>query len=127
MPVRRGTALGRVRGLGSAREGSHHWWVQRLTAAANVLLFTWFLASLLTLPKLDHFTMLEWLSQPLVAVPMVLLCLNIFWHIRLGLQVAIEDYAEGGTRIFLLLLATLFTVACGALSIFSILSIAFGA
>lgn len=127
MSVKRGTAIGRVRGLGSANEGAHHWWMQRLTAIGNLLLFTWFLASLLSLPKVDHFTMIEWLSQPFVAVPMILLTLSVFWHIRLGLQVVIEDYTDGGARVTLLLLSTAFAIGGAALSIFSILSIAFGA
>ena len=59
MSIRRGTALGQVRGLGSAKEGAHHWWVQRLTAVSNLLLFAWFLTSIFTLPTLDHFTMIE--------------------------------------------------------------------
>ncbi|EMD84598.1 succinate dehydrogenase, hydrophobic membrane anchor protein [Pacificimonas flava] len=127
MFVKRGTPLGQVRGLGSAKEGAHHWWMQRLTAVGNLLLFTWFLASILTLPVLDHFTMIEWLRQPFVAVPMVLLTLNVFWHLRLGMQVMIEDYAAGGTRVTLLLLSTAFAIICAALSVFSILTIAFGA
>jgi succinate dehydrogenase / fumarate reductase membrane anchor subunit len=127
MSVQRGTPLGRVRGLGSAKEGAHHWWVQRLTAVGNLLLFAWFIASLLSLPTLDHFTMIEWLQQPFVAVPLALLAINWFWHIRLGLQVVIEDYSDGGTRIALLLLASAFAIICGALSVFSILTIAFGA
>ncbi|MGB7405084.1 MAG: succinate dehydrogenase, hydrophobic membrane anchor protein [Pacificimonas sp.] len=127
MAVTRGTALGRVRGLGSAGEGAHHWWVHRLTAVGNLLLMTWFVASLVTLPNLDHFTMLEWIGQPLVAVPLILLCISVFWHIRLGLQVVIEDYTGGGTRITLLLLSSAFALVAGALSIFSILTIAFAA
>ena len=124
MRVTRGTALGRVRGLGSAKEGVNHWWLQRLTAVGNLLLLTWFVVSLVSLPRLDHLTMTEWLSQPLVAVPLALLTISVFWHLRLGLQVLIEDYAEGGTRILLLLLATGFAISGGALSLFSILSIA---
>ncbi|MBZ6378628.1 succinate dehydrogenase, hydrophobic membrane anchor protein [Pacificimonas aurantium] len=125
--MRRGTALGQVRGLGSAKEGAHHWWVQRLTAVSNLLLFAWFLTSIFTLPTLDHFTMIEWLRNPFVAVPMVLLSLSVFYHLRLGMQVMIEDYTQGGTRIALLLLTTAFAFGGAALSIFSVLTIAFGA
>ena len=124
MHVTRGTALGRVRGLGSAKEGVNHWWLQRLTAIGNLLLLTWFVVSLVSLPRLDHLTMTEWLSHPLVAVPLALLTISVFWHLRLGLQVLIEDYADGGTRVLLLLLSTAFAIAGGALSLFSILSIA---
>ena len=127
MRIRRGTELGRVRGLGSAKSGAHHWWVHRLTAVSNLLLMTWFLASLLTLPTLDHFTMVEWLDSPFVAVPMVLLVLSVFYHMRLGFQIVIEDYSGGGIRLLLLFLASAFALTCAALSIFSILTIAFGA
>ncbi|MEM8826004.1 MAG: succinate dehydrogenase, hydrophobic membrane anchor protein [Pseudomonadota bacterium] len=127
MAVPRGTAIGRVRGLGSAKEGAHHWWVQRLSAVSNLLLLTWFVVSLVSLPKIDHFTMLEWLRQPWVAVPMVLLSISLFYHLRLGLQVVIEDYIDGGARIAALLMASAFAIVGGALSIFSILTIAFGA
>ncbi|MEO0500308.1 MAG: succinate dehydrogenase, hydrophobic membrane anchor protein [Pseudomonadota bacterium] len=127
MAVPRGTAIGRVRGLGSAKEGAHHWWVQRLSAVSNLLLLTWFVVSLVSLPKIDHFTMLEWLRQPWVAVPMVLLSISVFYHLRLGLQVVIEDYIDGGARIAALLMASAFAIVGGALSIFSILTIAFGA
>lgn len=127
MSVRRGTALGQVRGLGSAKEGVKHWWSQRLTAISNLLLMSWFLASLLTLPTIDHFTVIEWLRQPWVAVPLVLLTMSVFYHLRHGMQVMIEDYSDGGTRVALLLAANGFAIACAALSIFSILTIAFGA
>ena len=127
MSVPRGTELGRVRGLGSAREGAHHWWMQRLTAVSNLLLFTWFLVSLLTLPSLDHFNTIEWIESPFVAVPLILLSLSVFWHLRLGMQVMIEDYTSGGARIVSLLLINAFAIAGAALSIFSVLTIAFGA
>ncbi|MGB3721505.1 MAG: succinate dehydrogenase, hydrophobic membrane anchor protein [Pacificimonas sp.] len=127
MAVERGTALGKVRGLGSAKGGVHHWWVQRLTAVSNLLLLTWFIASLVTLPNLEHFTMVEWLAQPLVAVPLMLLTISMFWHLRLGLQVLIEDYVDGGARLAALLLLNGFAIAGGALSLFSILTIAFSA
>ncbi|MBV7256553.1 succinate dehydrogenase, hydrophobic membrane anchor protein [Pacificimonas sp. WHA3] len=127
MAVERGTALGRVRGLGSAKGGAHHWWVQRLTAVSNLLLLTWFVASLVSLPTLDYFTMSEWLSQPLVAVPMALLILSVFYHLRLGLQVVVEDYVDGGARIALLLFISAFAITGAALSLFSLFTIAFGA
>ncbi|MHB9878391.1 succinate dehydrogenase, hydrophobic membrane anchor protein [Pacificimonas sp. ICDLI1SI03] len=127
MAVSRGTELGRVRGLGSAKGGAHHWWVQRLTAVSNLLLLTWFIVSLVTLPRLDHFTMVEWLRQPWVAVPLALMTISIFYHLRLGLQVLVEDYSDGGTRIALLLLISAFAIVGGALSLFSIFTIALGA
>src|SRR3546814_1071604 len=94
-----GTGIGRVRGLGSAKAGAHHWWLQRVTAAGNILLLAWFVISLLRLPSLDHDTVVRWIQSPLTVVPLVLLIANVFWHFRLGLQVAIEDYVHGGGRI----------------------------
>jgi succinate dehydrogenase / fumarate reductase membrane anchor subunit len=122
-----GTGIGRVRGLGSAKHGAVHWWRQRLTAAGNLILVTWFVTSLLRLPVLDHKAVVMWLSSPFVAVAMVLMTINVFWHLRLGLQVFIEDYVhEEGSKVAALLLLNFYAVAAPALAIFSILKIAFG-
>jgi succinate dehydrogenase / fumarate reductase membrane anchor subunit len=122
-----GTGIGRVRGLGSAHEGAHHWWMQRVTAAGNLLLLIWFVVSLLRLPVLDHGAVVLWLKSPLVAVPLMLLVVSVFWHIRLGLQVFIEDYVhEEGGKLACVLLLNAYCVGAAALSIFSILKIAFG-
>jgi succinate dehydrogenase / fumarate reductase, membrane anchor subunit len=120
-----GTGIGRVRGLGSARSGSHHWWMQRVTAAGNIILLLWFVTSLLQLPALDYETVVKWLHSPLVAVPMLLLTANVFWHLRLGLQVVLEDYQHDETKIGGLILLNFYAIALAALSIFSILKIAF--
>jgi succinate dehydrogenase / fumarate reductase, membrane anchor subunit len=122
--MRGGTPLGRVRGLGSAKAGAGHWWQQRVTALANVLLIGWFVASLVALPDLEHDTVTSWMRQPLVAVPLLLIVLNTFWHFRLGLQVVIEDYQHDETRVVLLALLNFFTFGAGALAIFSILRVA---
>lgn len=120
-----GTGLGRVRGLGSARSGSHHWWLQRVTALGNIILVLWFLFSLLRLPSLDHKTVVTWLGSPLSALLMALLVINACWHFRIGLQVVIEDYVHGGMRIVTLGLLHLWTFGAGGLALFSILKIAF--
>jgi len=120
-----GTGLGRVRGLGSAKSGSHHWWLQRVTAMGNVVLVAWFVISLLRLPSYDHMTVTSWLSSPWAAVPMVLLVINAFWHFRLGLQVVIEDYVHGGMRIVTLGLLHAWTFGMGGFALFSIFKIAF--
>ncbi len=122
-----GTELGRVRGLGAAKSGVHHWWLQRLTAVGNVILLLWFVGSLLWLPGLDHATVIAWLRQPLVAVPMLLLIVNVFWHFRLGLQVFIEDYVHGGSRLVLIILLNFYAIAGAAAAMFAVLRIAFGA
>ena len=121
------TSLGRVRGLGSAHAGTHHWWLQRITAAANLVLLIWFVVSLARMPLLDHQAVVLWLKSPLTAVPLLLLVLSVFWHLRLGLQVVIEDYVhEEGAKIGGLLILNAYTLFCGALCVFSILKIAFG-
>ena len=121
-----GTELGRVRGLGSAKHGAMHWWRQRLTAGSNLFLMLWFLVSLLRLPALDHKTVVSWLSSPLASVPLVLLTLSVFYHLRLGLQVVIEDYQHEESRIIALVLLNAYAIAVGAVCVFAILKIAFG-
>jgi len=121
-----GTRLGRVRGLGSARSGTHHWIRQRVTAVGNLLLVTWLVASLAMLPAYDHGAITGWLAQPVVAVPMMLMIVNVFYHIRLGLQVVVEDYVhDEGLKFATLVLVTFFTVGCAAVSLFSVAKIAF--
>ncbi|VXC83257.1 succinate dehydrogenase, hydrophobic membrane anchor protein [Sphingomonas sp. AX6] len=119
------TELGRVRGLGSAKHGAHHWWTQRMTAAANLILLPWFVASLVMLPAYDYATMAAWMGSAWVAIPLVLLIANLFYHIRLGLQVVIEDYQHGETRIVLMLLLNAFVFIAAATGIFSVLRLAF--
>ena len=120
-----GTEIGRVRGLGSAKSGAHHWWMQRLTAGSNLLLMIWFMVSLLRLPGYDYATITTWLSSPMAAVPMMLLIASVFWHFRIGLQVVIEDYQHEEARVVALVLLNFYTVAMAGFAIFSILKIAF--
>lgn len=121
------TPIARVRGLGSARSGAHHWWLERLTSVSTLLLFVWLIVSLLRLPSLGHESVTAWLASPLAAVPMLLLILSTFWHLKLGLQVFIEDYVhEGGLKLFSLALLNFFTLVGAALAIFAVLKIAFG-
>ncbi|SNS49593.1 succinate dehydrogenase subunit D [Sphingomonas laterariae] len=122
-----GTGIGRVRGYGSAKHGSLHWWHQRLTAAGNLILVLWFVVSIFRLPVLDYVTVTTWLSSPFVAVALVLLTISVFWHLRIGLQVFIEDYVhDDGLRVAALLALNFYAVGAAALAIFSILKIAFG-
>jgi succinate dehydrogenase / fumarate reductase membrane anchor subunit len=117
--------IGQVRGLGSARNGTHHWWMQRVTAIANVLLMIWLLASLVAGAAADHAVMVAWVGQPLTAVLLSLLVISLFYHVRLGLQVFIEDYVHTpGNKVAALIGATFFTVLAAALALFSILKIA---
>jgi succinate dehydrogenase / fumarate reductase, membrane anchor subunit len=119
-----GTQIGRVRGLGSAKHGASHWWLQRVTATGNILLVLWFIISLIRLPSLGYGVVTAWLSSPLAAVPMALLVINVFWHFRLGLQVVIEDYIHGGMRIITMGLLHLWTFGAGAFALYAILKIA---
>ena len=121
------TPIARVRGLGSAHSGAHHWWIERLTSISTLLLFFWLGASLLTLPALDHQTIVGWLSSPTAAVPMLLLIVSTFWHLKLGMQVVIEDYVhDAGWKFFSIVLLKFFTILLAALAIFAVLKIAFG-
>ncbi|WP_420607762.1 succinate dehydrogenase, hydrophobic membrane anchor protein [Novosphingopyxis sp.] len=121
-----GTEIGRVRGLGSAKEGAHHWIGQRLTAIANLLLLLWFVGSLLLLPSLDYQIVSMWLSSSLAAVPMILLLVSTCWHLRLGLQVFIEDYVhEARGKLPLLILLNFYAIAAAALGTFAVLKLAF--
>lgn len=120
-----GTSIGRVRGLGAAKEGTHHWWRQRLTAGLNIALMAWLLLSLARLGGYDYASVKSWLSSAWVAVPMALLILNVFYHFRLGLQVVIEDYQHDETRVVLMVLLNIYTVVLGATAVFAVLKLAF--
>ncbi|MFD1765625.1 succinate dehydrogenase, hydrophobic membrane anchor protein [Sphingorhabdus buctiana] len=121
-----GTKLGRVRGLGSAKHGGKLWLDQRLTAVGNLLLTTWLVLSLLWLPNFDYETVAAWLAQPSVAVPMILMLANIFWHVRLGLQVLIEDYVhDEGNKFATLTLLNFYVIGGAAFGIFMVAKHAF--
>ena len=97
--------LGRARGLGSARSGASHWWLQRLTAVALVPLTLWFVWSVLHLVGASHEEMLGWIGGPIPLVLLIALVVASFYHLALGLQVVIEDYvANEATRLITLLL-----------------------
>ena len=100
------TALGRVRGLGSAREGLAHWWVQRVTALLLIPLVIWFVISLLGHIGGDRAAVILWLGQPFTYGLMLVLLGAAFWHAALGLQVVIEDYVHGEAAKLLLILLT---------------------
>jgi len=121
-----GTSIGRVRGLGSAKSGAHHWIVQRFTAVGNMLLVLWLIFALLQMPGLDYESVTRWLSQPLVAVPMALMLVSIFWHLKLGLQVLIEDYIhDDGLKFFVIMVLNFYAVGGAAFGLFAIAKIAF--
>lgn len=86
--------LGRVRGLGSARAGSGHWWVERLTALALVPLTLWFIGSAISLEGATRADMIAWLHAPVPLTLMLCLIVATFWHMELGLRVVVEDYVH---------------------------------
>jgi len=122
-----GTSIGRVRGLGSAKHGAHHWWRQRVTAGSNLFLTLWFVFAVARMPGHDYASVHSWLQNSWAAVPMLLLIVSVFYHFRLGLQVVIEDYQHEQKRVAAILALNFFTVATAATAIFAILKVAFGA
>lgn len=84
--------LGIVRGLGSAKSGTHHWWMQRVTAVALVPLSLWFVATVLKLAAADYATAVAWFQSPVNAALMVATVFAVFYHAQLGMQVVFEDY-----------------------------------
>jgi succinate dehydrogenase membrane anchor subunit len=120
--------LGRVRGLGSAQHGGEHWLGERVTSIALLLLGTWLIASLLLLPRIDQRTLIEWLRAPSGAVPMALLIIIGFKHALDGVKVVVDDYVhEEGRRFFWNTLLLFLAVGGGALALFALARIAFGA
>ncbi|PWR18937.1 succinate dehydrogenase, hydrophobic membrane anchor protein [Zavarzinia compransoris] len=117
--------LGAVRGLGSAKDGTHHWWLQRVSAIALVPLTIWFVASLVVLAGSPYEVFVGWVAQPLVAVLLGLFVGVGFWHLKLGAQVVIEDYIHAeSTKLIVSMLVNFATVVLGAAAVFSILKIA---
>jgi succinate dehydrogenase / fumarate reductase, membrane anchor subunit len=122
------TPLGRVRGLGSAHHGGEHWLSERATSIALLLLGVWLVASLLLLPKLDQRTTIEWLRAPTGAVPMALLIIVGFKHALDGVKVVVDDYVhDEGSRFVWNILLLFLAVGGGALALFALARIAFGA
>jgi succinate dehydrogenase / fumarate reductase, membrane anchor subunit len=119
--------LSRVLGMGSAKDGTAHWWAQRVTAVALIPLTLWFVFSLLSLPDLDYDLVRTWLSVPLTGFLAVLLVAVLTYHSYLGTAVIVEDYVmTAGMRVLTLVLLLFLYVLAGGAAIFAILRIVLG-
>jgi succinate dehydrogenase / fumarate reductase membrane anchor subunit len=119
--------IGRVLGLGAAKEGFSHWWLQRVTSVALVLLGLWFVSALLRMPTFEYDFVVAWIAIPLNAVLLLLLIGTLVYHSQLGEQVVVEDYVHHhGLKIATMLLLTFAHVAVAALASFAVLRITFG-
>jgi succinate dehydrogenase / fumarate reductase membrane anchor subunit len=116
--------LGRARGLGSAKEGVHHWWAQRLTAAALVPLTLWFIVGVVGLSGASHAAAIDWIASPVSVVLLALLIVATFHHAQLGVQVVIEDYVHSeGRKVVLIVLVKGAAILLGLISLVAILRI----
>jgi succinate dehydrogenase / fumarate reductase, membrane anchor subunit len=121
------TDLGRVRGLGSAKDGTAHWWAQRVTAVALIPLSLWFIYSAVTLVGIDRAGFKIWLNGPGSILLMSLFLIALFYHMQLGLQVVIEDYVHNErNKIVSLVLNKLAAVFFAVSSIIALIKVAFG-
>ncbi|MEE2689181.1 MAG: succinate dehydrogenase, hydrophobic membrane anchor protein [Pseudomonadota bacterium] len=119
--------LGRVRGLGSAKDGTHHWWMQRVTAVALVPLALWFAVAIIKMTGASHGEAIAWVQSPFNAIMLLLLIVATFHHMQLGLQVVIEDYVHReGTKVVLILTEKLASFTLAVAAGFAVLKIAFG-
>jgi succinate dehydrogenase / fumarate reductase, membrane anchor subunit len=121
------TPLGRVRGLGSAKEGTEHFWKQRLTAVSNLILVCIALVLLAKIAGADYATVKRTLAKPQNAILLLLLVLSGIIHMRLGMQSIIEDYVHSeGRKVLALMLNSFFSLVVGLTCIFAILKLSFG-
>ncbi len=121
------TPLSRVRGLGSAKSGTEHFWRMGLTSIANIPLFLFFVISIVMLAGADHAAFVAYLSNPIVAIIMLLMIVSGVYHMYLGMAVIIEDYVHSdGLKMIALVGNNFFSIAVGLASVFAILKISFG-
>ena len=117
------TPLSNAKGLGSAKEGASHWWVQRLTSLALVPLTLWLAYSLATFGDVSYQAVLVWMQSPVVAVSLALLVVVLFYHVQLGVQVILEDYVHGWLKIASLILLNFACISLVFIGLFSIIKV----
>jgi len=121
------TPLNRVLGLGTAKGAAEHWWLQRMTAVALLLLGLWFAYALLMLRSFSYASVIAWVREPVTSILLILFVVAAGYHSALGVQVVIEDYVTGkGTRAATLMASTLAHVGLTISAVFAVLKIAFG-
>jgi len=121
------TPIGRVRGLGSAKSGTEHFWHQRLTAVANVFLVTAFVVILVSLLGRSHAAVIQILGSPFVAIVMLLMVGSVSYHMKLGMQVVIEDYVHDEKwKLAAIIANNFFAIAVAAACAYALLKISFG-
>ncbi len=122
----RRSPLGKVRGLGAAKDGVGHWWAQRLTALALVPLALWFVVSVAMMTGASYEQVRDWAASPVVAGLMILLIVSTFYHMALGLQVVIEDYVgREGVKFAALILVQATSVVLGLIGVLCVLMLLF--
>jgi len=121
----RRSELGRVKGLGAAKSGVHHWWMERVTSVALIPLTLWFVFSVLSMAGHPQPVIAHWISHPLVAVLLIALIVTSFQHTALGLQVVIDDYVhQEGQRMIALLVMKAVVVLLALAALLAVLKLA---
>jgi succinate dehydrogenase / fumarate reductase membrane anchor subunit len=121
------TPIARVRGYGSARSGTTHFWHQRVTAVANVFLVTAFVVILVSLLGRSHAAVIQILGSPFVAIVMLLMVGSVVYHMKLGMQVVIEDYVHDEKwKLAAVVLNIFFAIAVAAACFYALLKISSG-
>ncbi|MEC5289692.1 succinate dehydrogenase, hydrophobic membrane anchor protein [Aurantimonas sp. C2-6-R+9] len=120
------TPLRRVRGLGSTASGTEHFWQQRLTAVANLFLISFFVILVIALHNESYADVRAAFANPLVGIAMALVTVSAAIHMKIGMQVIIEDYVHGGMKVLLVIFNTFFAVAIAGASLFAIVKMSFG-
>ncbi len=120
--------LSSVLGSGSAKDGTEHWWMQRVTAIALLIIGLWFLVSIASLADYDRAELYRWAGHPFNAVMLILASITLAWHSAIGVQVIVEDYVHGALlKVSALLLNKFFHVFLAAAAVLAVLKIALGA